>query len=85
MLDQVYFPTVTLCNINQGRRSFFLEQGLHTDRRLLRAVLAQVCADVPRQIINKTSFYSQSAADTLAPDSYPIHPYFLGKVGLTLL
>ena len=48
MLDQVYFPSVTLCNINQGRRSFFLEQGLHTDRRLLRAVLAQVLLNIQR-------------------------------------
>ncbi len=44
-LDNVFFPSVTLCNINQGRRSFFLQKGLgHDDdggRALLEAVLGQ--------------------------------------------
>lgn len=40
-LDKVYFPSVTLCNINQGRRSFFLQNGLNEDGDLLHAVLGQ--------------------------------------------
>ena len=35
-LDEVFFPSVTLCNINQGRRSFFLENGLNHDSEMLR-------------------------------------------------
>ena len=35
-LDKVFFPSVTLCNINQGRRSFFLENGLNHDSEMLR-------------------------------------------------
>ncbi len=31
-LDKVFFPSVTLCNINQGRRSFFLQNGLNQVR-----------------------------------------------------
>ena len=37
----MFFPSVTLCNINQGRRSFFLEHGLHNDGSMLHAVLGQ--------------------------------------------
>ena len=42
-LDNVFFPSVTLCNINQGRRSFFVQKGLSHDkgRDLLQAVLGQ--------------------------------------------
>lgn len=40
-LDNVFFPSVTLCNINQGRRSFFLQHGLHHDSKMLQAVLGQ--------------------------------------------
>ena len=40
-LDNVYFPAVTLCNINQGRRSFFLQHGLNEDGELLHSVLGQ--------------------------------------------
>ena len=40
-LDNVYFPSVTLCNINQGRRSFFVSKGLSHESPLLGAVLSQ--------------------------------------------
>lgn len=40
-LDNVYFPSVTLCNINQGRRSFFVAKGLSHESPLLGAVLSQ--------------------------------------------
>ena len=40
-LDNVYFPSVTLCNINQGRRSFFVSKGLSHQSPLLGAVLSQ--------------------------------------------
>ena len=41
MLDQVYFPSVTLCNINQGRSSLFHHMGLAHNEQLLRSVLGQ--------------------------------------------
>ncbi|TRY76324.1 hypothetical protein TCAL_15908 [Tigriopus californicus] len=40
-LDHVFFPSVTLCNINQGRRSFFLQNGLNHDGSMLHSVLGQ--------------------------------------------
>ena len=46
-LEHVYFPSVTLCNINQGRRSFFLAHGLQNDSRTLKAVLGQAYFGVP--------------------------------------
>ena len=46
-LDNVFFPSVTLCNINQGRRSFFLAHGLQNDSETLKAVLGQAYFGVP--------------------------------------
>ncbi|TRY76559.1 hypothetical protein TCAL_05309 [Tigriopus californicus] len=40
-LQKVFFPSVTLCNINQGRSSLFREVGLSQNETLLRAVLKQ--------------------------------------------
>ena len=40
-LDNVFFPSVTLCNINQGRRSFFVSKGLSHDSPLMSTVLSQ--------------------------------------------
>ena len=40
-LQNVLFPSVTLCNINQGRSSFFHAYGLSANKTLLNAVLKQ--------------------------------------------
>jgi hypothetical protein len=40
-LKNVFFPSVTLCNINQGRRSLFHHLGLASNDNLLRAVHSQ--------------------------------------------
>nr|XP_040563668.1 uncharacterized protein LOC121113868 [Lepeophtheirus salmonis] len=40
-LRNVYFPSVTLCNINQGRSSLFRQYGLGSNESLLHAVLEQ--------------------------------------------
>ena len=40
-MDNVFFPSVTLCNINQGRRSFFASKGLNHDSPLMSTVLSQ--------------------------------------------
>ena len=40
-LRNVFFPSVTLCNINQGRSSLFREMGLAANESLLLAVLRQ--------------------------------------------
>jgi len=40
-LRSVFFPSVTLCNINQGRSSLFAEVGLANNETLLAAVLRQ--------------------------------------------
>ncbi len=38
-LDNVFFPSVTLCNINQGRRSFFLQNGLNQVKTKFKIML----------------------------------------------
>ena len=40
-LKNVLFPSVTLCNINQGRSSLFHAYGLSENKTLLNAVLKQ--------------------------------------------
>ena len=40
-MKNVYFPSVTLCNINQGRNSLFRQFGLIKNESLRRAVLHQ--------------------------------------------
>ena len=40
-LKNVYFPSVTLCNISQGRISLFRQTGLSSNDTLLLAVLRQ--------------------------------------------
>ena len=40
-LGNVYFPSVTLCNINQGRLSLFHQFQLSANETLLNAVLSQ--------------------------------------------
>jgi hypothetical protein len=40
-LKNVFFPSVTLCNINQGRSSLFHHLGLANNDSLLRAVHSQ--------------------------------------------
>ena len=53
-LDNVYFPSVTLCNINQGRRSFFISNGLSVETPLLSSVLSQAYLGSRSQLPNKT-------------------------------
>ena len=40
-LQNVLFPSVTLCNINQGRNSLFHAYGLSKNKTLLNLVLRQ--------------------------------------------
>ena len=40
-LQNVFFPSITLCNINQGRSSLFHAYGLAKNKTLLNAVLQQ--------------------------------------------
>ena len=53
-LDNVYFPSVTLCNINQGRRSFFISNGLNVETPLLSSVLSQAYFGSRSQLPDKT-------------------------------
>ena len=53
-LDHVFFPSVTLCNINQGRRSFFLAHGLQNDSKTLKAVLGQAYFGVTPELVSLT-------------------------------
>ena len=59
-LNHVYFPSVTLCNINQGRRSFFLAHGLQNDSKTLKAVLGQAYFGVPPSKVTVFQFIFHS-------------------------
>ena len=61
-LNHVYFPSVTLCNINQGRRSFFLAHGLQNDSKTLKAVLGQAYFGVPPSKVTMFWFIIHSFA-----------------------
>ena len=45
---------MTLCNINQGRRSFFLAHGLQNDSKTLKAVLGQAYFGVTPELVSLT-------------------------------
>ena len=49
-LLNVYFPSVTLCNINQGRLSLFHQFELSENETLLNAVLMQAYFGSPEEI-----------------------------------
>ena len=49
-LLNVYFPSVTLCNINQGRLSLFHQFELSDNETLLNAVLMQAYFGSKEQI-----------------------------------
>ena len=40
-LDDIYFPSITVCNLNQARRSFFEEIGIHNNDSLERQILSE--------------------------------------------
>ena len=40
-LDNIYFPSVTVCNLNQARRSFFEEIGIYNNDTLIRQILSE--------------------------------------------
>ena len=46
----MFFPSVTLCNINQGRSSLFHHLGLANNEQLLRSVLGQAYYGMPEDL-----------------------------------
>ena len=40
-LDDIFFPSITVCNQNQARRSLFEEIGLHENDTLIRKILSE--------------------------------------------
>ena len=44
-LSQIYFPSVTVCNINQARKSFFEEMGISENATMMRKVHSQYFGD----------------------------------------
>ena len=60
-LDDIYFPSITVCNLNQARRSFFEEIGIHDNDTLIRQILSKYLGvdnvdhsvELPKDILNK--------------------------------
>ena len=56
-LQNVFFPSVTLCNINQGRRSLFHAYSLDRNKAVLEAVLGQAYfgtkKSLPKDMVRK--------------------------------
>ena len=44
-LEDIYFPSVTVCNLNQARKSFFEEIGIHNNETLKRQILSKYLGD----------------------------------------
>ena len=40
-LDDIFFPSITVCNLNQARRSFFEEIGIYNNDTLIRQILSE--------------------------------------------
>ena len=65
-----YFPSVTVCNLNQARKSFFEEIGIYNNDTLIRRILSQyLVADdnhgsqsmkLPKHILDKLEKVSPS-------------------------
>ena len=51
---------MTLCNINQGRRSFFLAHGLQNDSKTLKAVLGQAYFGVTPELVRLTWMFTDT-------------------------
>ena len=44
-LSEIYFPSVTVCNINQARKSFFDELGISDNVTMIRKIHSQFLGD----------------------------------------
>ena len=44
-LSEIYFPSVTVCNINQARKSFFNELGISENATMIRKIHSQYLGD----------------------------------------
>ena len=44
-LSEIYFPSVTVCNINQARKSFFEELGISENATMIRKIHSQYFGD----------------------------------------
>ena len=44
-LSEIYFPSVTVCNINQARKSFFEELGISENATIIRKIHSQYLGD----------------------------------------
>ena len=66
---------MTLCNINQGRRSFFLAHGLQNDSKTLKAVLGQAYFGVTPELVstkcNKAQITNRNT--TIFKKTYQLH------------
>ena len=69
-LDDIFFPSITVCNLNQARRSFFEEVGIYNNDTLIRQILSEYLGvdidqktpktRLPRKILEKLENISPS-------------------------
>ena len=60
-LNEVFFPSITVCNLNQARMSFFEEIGVYGNDNLITQILSEYLGadnansgvEIPRDIIKK--------------------------------
>ena len=62
-LDDIFFPSITVCNLNQARRSFFEEIGIYNNDTLMRQILSEYLGvdpgshsiKLPQEVLHKLS------------------------------
>ena len=66
-LDDIYFPSITVCNLNQARRSFFEEVGIYNNDTLIRQILSEYLGvDVDHSSLGRSTKLPQNILDKLA-------------------
>ena len=64
-LDSIYFPSVTVCNLNQARRSFFEEIGIYSNETLIRQILSEYLLSIMTNVTNCSNFLAMQYKDDL--------------------
>ena len=66
-LDDIFFPSITVCNLNQARRSFFEEIGIYNNDTLIRQILSEYLGvDADHSSLGKSKRLPKNILDKLA-------------------
>lgn len=77
-LSEIYFPSVTVCNINQARKSFFEELGISENATMIRKIHSQYFGDdkvndhkiLPIDLLKKLNASLMANDDAYQRDGY---------------